>query len=187
MKGYKKIPAYWKQGLPEVEPIDFKYTTISLSDAYELSYKHALEVIKRNGGTVTDNEVTINVQKPKTVPLEIAFKGHWPKEKISLGKELTDEIEFEFEGIGFAVMGSAEKAGEEDYVFEVEMYIDGKFIETAKLPTNFVLRRFTPFWRYQLAMTKHEVRLKMLNPTDKAKLNLSDVVVYGNRPFRAKY
>ena len=67
------------------------------------------------------------------------------------------------------------------------MYIDGKFIETAKLPTNFVLRRFTPFWRYQLAMTKHEVRLKMLNPTDKAKLNLGDVVIYGNRPVKAKY
>lgn len=187
MKGYKNMPEFWKQGLAEVEPIDFKYTTISLNDAYELSFKHALEMIKRGGGQVSDREVTIKVQKPKTVPLEVAFEGHWPKEKISLARELKDQTSFEFEGIGFAVMGSAEKAGEEDYVFEVEMYIDGKFIETAKLPTNFVLRRFTPFWRYQLAMTKHEVRLKMLNPTDKAKLNLDDAVIYGNRPFRAKY
>jgi hypothetical protein len=187
MKGYKKIPAYWKQGLAEVEPIDFKYTTISLNDAYELSFEHALEMIKRGGGQVSDREVTIKVQKPKTVPLEVAFEGHWPREKISLGKQLTDEIEFEFNGIGFAVQGTAEKAGEEDYVFEVEMYIDGRLIETAKLPTNFVLRRFTPFWRYQLSMTKHEVRLKVLNPTDKAKLNLDYVVVYGDKPLRVKF
>jgi len=172
MKGYNKIPAYWKQGLAEVEPIDFKYTTISLNDAYELSFKHALEVIKRNGGEVSDEEVTIRVQKPKTVPLEVAFKGHWPRQQISLHKQLTDEIEFEFEGIGFAIQGTAEKTGEGDYVFEVEMFIDGKLVETAKLPTRFIHRRFTPFWRYQLSPGKHKVWLKVLNPTDKAKLNL---------------
>ena len=47
MLGYKNIPAYWKQGLAEVEPIDFKYTTISLNDVYELSYKHALGMIRK--------------------------------------------------------------------------------------------------------------------------------------------
>jgi hypothetical protein len=187
MKGYKKIPAYWKQGLTEVEPIDFKFTTISLNDAYEMSFKHALEMIKRGGGKVSDREVTIKVQKSKTVPLEVAFEGHWPKEKISLGKQLADEIEFEFEGIGFAVQGAAEKVGEDDYVFEAEMFIDGKLIETAKLPTNFTLRRFTPFWRYQLGMGKHKVRLKVLNPTDKAKFNLDYVVVYGDKPFSVKF
>lgn len=187
MKGYKKIPAYWKQGLAEVEPIDFKYTTISLNDAYDLSYKHALEVIKRNGGTVTDNEVTIKVQRPKTVPLEVAFEGHWPKQQVSLARELKDKTSFEFEGIGFAVEGSAQKTGEQDHVFEVEMYIDGKFIEKAKLPTKFIHRRFTPFWRYQLRDGKHKVQLKVLNPTDAAKLQLDYFIVYGNRPFRAKY
>ena len=187
MKGYKNMPEFWKQGLAEVEPIDFKYTTISLNDAYELSFNHALKMVERSGGKVSDTEVTIKLQKPKTVPLEIAFEGHYPKEKISLAKTLTDEICFEFEGIGFAVTGGAEKAGEDNYTFEVEMYIDGELVETAKLPTRFIHRRFTPFWKYQLPAAKHEVRLKMLNPTDKAKLNLSDVVVYGNRPFRAKY
>ncbi|UCC23516.1 MAG: ADP-ribosylglycohydrolase family protein [Planctomycetota bacterium] len=187
MKGYKKIPTYWKQGLAEVEPIDFKYTTISLNDAYEMSFKHAVEVIERNGGQVSGGNVTIKVQEPKAVPLEVAFEGHWPKEQISLGKQLTDEIEFEFDGIGFAVEGNAQKVGEEDYVFEIEMIIDGKSIERAKLPTKFIHRRFTPFWRYQLSPGRHKVRLKVLNPTDKAKLNLNYVVVYGDKPFRAKY
>jgi len=187
MTGYKAMPAFWKQGLSEVEPIDFKYTTISLNDAYDLSYKHAIAMIKRNGGMVTNKEVTIRVQKPKTVPLEVAFEGHWPKEKRALGQQLTDETTIEFEGIGFAINGDAQRTGEADYVFEVEMYIDGKLIETAKLPTKFIHRRFTSFWRYQLKPGKHQVRLKVLNPTNKAKLQLGDIVVYGNRPFKAKY
>ncbi len=34
--GYNNIPAYWKMGLREAEDIDFKYTTISLNDVYEI-------------------------------------------------------------------------------------------------------------------------------------------------------
>lgn len=187
IKGYKNIPEFWIQGLADVEPIDFKYTTISLNDAYELSFKHALEMIKRNGGEVGDNEVTIKLQKPKTVPLEIAFEGHYPKEKISLEKTLTDEASFEFEGVGFAVTGETKKVGEVDYVFEVEMYIDGELVETAKLPTKVNHRRFTPFWRYQLPMAKHKVRFKVLNPTEGAELKLDAVITYGDQPLTHKF
>ena len=34
MLGYKNIPAYWRQGLSEVESMDFKYTTFSLLGLY---------------------------------------------------------------------------------------------------------------------------------------------------------
>jgi hypothetical protein len=182
MKGYKNIPDFWKQGLAEVESIDFKYTTLSLSDVYELSFKHALDMIKGNGGEVSEDEVTIKLQTPKLVPLEIAFEGHHPIEKKRLGVNLTaerDETSFEFEGIGFAVSGEAEKRGQGDHTFQVEMYIDGELSETVELPTNFLHRRFTPFWKYQLPMAKHEVRLEVLNPTEGAYIRLSSVVVYG--------
>ena len=187
IKGYKAIPDYWKQGLAEVEPIDFKYTTISLNDVYDLSYKHALELIKRNGGEVSDNKVKIKVQQPQAVPFEEAFAGHHPKEKMPLHKSLKEELSFEFDGIGFAVTGEAKKLGKDDYIFEVEMYIDGEKIETAKIPTNFTTRRFTPFWRYQLAKTNHKVELKVKNPTDKAMINLWDVLVYDDKPFTVKF
>ncbi len=187
IKGYNNIPDFWKQGLSNVEDIDFKYTTISLNKAYELSYKHALELIKRNGGSVSDDKVTLKVQKPKTVPLEVAFEGHFPTEKRRLDETLTNESSFEFEGIGFAVNGDARKIGAQDYVFEVEVYVDGEKIETAKLPTNFTHRRFTLFWKYQLPMTKHKVRFKVLNPTNAASIYLEDVVVYGDKPVKVTY
>ena len=187
IKGYKSIPDFWRQGLAEVEPIDFKYTTISLNEVYDLSYKHALELIKKNGGEITEDKVKIKVQKVETVPLEIAFEGHHPKEKISLNENVDKELSFEFEGIGFALTGGASKLGKDDYVFEVEMYVDNELIETAKLPTDFTTRRFYPFYRYQLPNTNHKVLLKILNPTDEAVINIGDVLVYDDKPFKVKY
>lgn len=109
IKGYENIPDYWKQGLAEVEPVDFKYTTISLNDAYELSFKHALEVIERNGGTVDEESVTIKLQQPEPVPLEIAFEGHFPQQKQNLDQVLADETSLAFEGIGFVITGGEAK------------------------------------------------------------------------------
>ncbi|MBS1504612.1 MAG: ADP-ribosylglycohydrolase family protein, partial [Bacteroidetes bacterium] len=59
MLGYSKIPAYWKMGLKDAEPIDFKYTTMSLNKVYDIGFKHALENIKRNGGAIDGDKVTI--------------------------------------------------------------------------------------------------------------------------------
>jgi ADP-ribosylglycohydrolase len=180
--GYDKIPAYWKQGLADVEPIDFKYTTISLNDAYDLSFKHALTLIKQNGGKVGDDDVTIKVQKPETVPLEVAFEGHYPKEQINLNRTVTDETSFTFDGIAFVVDGAAVANGDEDYTLEAEIRIDGELVETTKFPTNFTVRKFYLFWKYQLPDGDHEVSVKILNPSDKAGLRLNYAVTYGSEP-----
>ena len=190
--GYDNMPAYWKQGLTEVEDIDFKYTSISLNDAYEMSFNHALEMIKRNGGTVDEKSVSIAVQKPETVPLEVAFEGHFPKEKIPLEKALGETLEFEFDGIAFVITGEAKKDGEkeyasaDDYVFEVDVVIDGEFSETVKLPTAFKTRRFYLIWKYQLPEGHHTVQLKLKNPSDTRHVNLDNVLIYDSKPLAAK-
>jgi hypothetical protein len=71
--GYNNIPAYWKMGLTEAESINFKYTTMSLNTVYEIGLKHALENIRRNGGSVTGNTVTIKSQTPVPVKFEKAL------------------------------------------------------------------------------------------------------------------
>jgi hypothetical protein len=187
VKGYDGIPEYWKQGLSDVESIDFKYTTISLNDVYDMSFKHALEMIERNGGSIDSNNVNIKVQAPKTVPLEIAFEGHYPLSKIELNNEIENEFSFEFEGIGFGVIGGASKTGDKEHVFDVEMYVDGTLLEAAKLPTAFRDRRFYPFYKYQLPNGKPNVRFKVLNPTTDAKVSLQQAVTYGEEPFKVKF
>ncbi|MDR0575156.1 MAG: ADP-ribosylglycohydrolase family protein [Tannerella sp.] len=184
--GYKNIPDFWKQGLNKIENFPFMGTTVSLLDAYDMSYRHAEEMIKRNGGEIKENEVVIRVQEPETVPLEVAFKGHYPVGKV-VPRTINNEIVFEFEGIGFALAAPADGKGyKQNYVFETEMYIDSALVEKVKLPTEINKRRFTPFWKYQLPKGKHKVVIKILNPVDFAQVNYLYAVIYGDQPFEIK-
>ena len=182
--GYDKIPEPWKEGLAAVEPLDFNYTTSSLSEAYGLSFKHALEMIGRNGGVIEGETVRIKIQKPKAVPLEVGFEGHYPKERRLLDVRLNDtarEAEFSFDGIGFAVNGEAAKSSEDspDVDFEVEMMIDGEPAVRSTLPTADRTRKPTLFWRYRLKPGQHRALFKILNPSPGAEIHLADVVIYG--------
>jgi hypothetical protein len=76
--GYEGIPSYWKNELLPVEDMDFKYTTISLNDVYEMSYNQALENITRNGGEEREDTIIISYQEPKPVRFEQAFEGLFP-------------------------------------------------------------------------------------------------------------
>src|SRR5690606_17627484 len=102
--GFKNIPDFWKQGLDRVDDKPFMGTNISLLKAYEKSYEHANEMIVRNGGEVKENEVVIKLQEAETVPLEVAFEGHYPAGQV-IPTVTRDEITFAFEGIGFALAG----------------------------------------------------------------------------------
>ena len=84
MLGYDAIPASWKQGLDRVEGMDFKYTTISLNDTYDMSYRQALGMIGRNGGDTGSDDLRIPLE-PQAVQFEKAFEGHFPVKSMDLG------------------------------------------------------------------------------------------------------
>ncbi|MCK4464532.1 MAG: ADP-ribosylglycohydrolase family protein, partial [Bacteroidales bacterium] len=186
--GYSNIPEYWKMGLPEVEDIDFKYTTISLNDVYEMGYKHALQMVERNEGTVEEENVVIKIQAPKAVKLEKAFKGHFPidRKRIDWEKKTINknnpEYTFEFEGIGFVLTGSSQKDDNivEDYVHIAEVYINEELTESVKLPTSYTSRRHDICWKYNLPKQKHKVTVKLTNPKPGYKLWLGDIIVYSD-------
>jgi hypothetical protein len=184
--GYKNIPAYWKLGLKEAEDIDFKYTTISLNKVYDIGFKHGLEMIKRNGGNVSANEVTIAVQIPKAVKYEQSFEGLYPIEKRGFRNPNFKEVNFEFEGTGFALKGDARKLTKEaaEYAFEAELYIDGGKVETAKFPADFTTRRHELFWKYLLPKGKHQVRVKVLNPKEGFEINTTEYIIYSTEPSK---
>jgi len=185
--GYDNIPAFWKQGLAEVEPIDFRYTTISLNDVYDMSYRHALEVLRRNGGEVAEEYVTMPVQTPEPVRLEQSFPGHYPVEEILLRQRLYDTTSFTFTGIGYTIAGDAVSVDGEDHLLEVEVYIDDSLVETTELPTAYRTRKFIPFWMYELTDGDHEVRLEVTNPSENAFINLQRAIIYGSSPQTPAY
>jgi hypothetical protein len=185
--GYNAIPDYWKHGLDKVVDIPFSGTNISLNQAYDVSYQHAEKMIVKHGGELRDTLVVIKRQSPITVPLEVSFEGHYPTEQIT-PVTTKNEITFEFEGIGFALVSppNIKDYGDKTYVFETEMYIDNQLVEKAKLPTAENKRRFTPFWRYQLPKGKHKVVVKILNPVDYANPEIRYAIIYNDKPIEVK-
>lgn len=186
--GYDKIPVYWKMGLKEAEDIDFKYTTVSLNEVYQMSYRHALQIIKKKGGSVNGDNISIVSETPKAVRLEQSFEGQYPVEKRRFDKNVSDELSFDFDGIGMVIRGESKPVKQSswdyrgDFAFEAELYIDDKKVETSRLPANYITRRHELFWKYQLARGKHTVRMKVLNPSTEFELYVSDVLIYNDKP-----
>ena len=175
--GYKQISERWMKNLREVESMDLAFTNISLNKAYQMSYDQALQMIQRNGGSVADDKITIQCQKPVAVRYEKAFEGMYPKEKVAVNKPLKEVGELSFEGNG-AVFKGYVQAKDEHYVAKVEMYIDGQLVETANLPASFAERRHELFWKYLLPEGKHTATFKWLNPTAGASIQMSELLIY---------
>ncbi len=182
--GYDKIPAYWKQGLTEIEDMNFKYTEISLNKVYEIGLKHALQNIAANGGKTEGDIVTINTQTPKSVKLEQSFPGIYPVSKSNFNHQIR-EISFDFEGTGFLLTGRAwtKEGTTVDHIFRAELYLDGEKVETASLPTDYTTRRYELFNKFELPNKKHTVRIKVLNPSDQHVLESHNYIVFSDKPY----
>ncbi|HEY8917748.1 MAG TPA: ADP-ribosylglycohydrolase family protein [Chitinophaga sp.] len=183
MLGYKRIPDHWKMGLKEAEGLDFKYTSTSLNKVYNTSYKHALEMIRRNGGKVANEQVTIAVQTPQPVRLEQCFEGLIPADRIPLYRNNVQELSFDFEGSGFVLKGEARKQGANvpDSSITMEVSIDGGKTATIVLPTSFQTRSNDLCWNYRLPVKKHQVKIKVLNPGPNNSLNTFEYLVYTSK------
>lgn len=188
MIGYDKIPPYWKQGLKEAEEIDFKYTTLSLNEVYELGYNHAIKNITRNGGKVSGQTITIQTQHVAPVRFEQSFKNHYPVEKRPVNQDLTKEFTFSFDGTGFVIRGeSAKWNSASEYIGKMEVYLDGKILETAELPAKFTTRRHELTWKYELPKKKHDVTVRLLNPDERERIRIQDVIIYSDAPVDPRH
>ncbi len=182
--GYNKIPAYWKRGLKQAEDIDFKYTAMSLNDVYEIGYKHALQNIESNGGKINADNVIISVQEPVAVKFEKSFAGQYPVAMSPVEwNENKDEVSFDFNGVGFVLKGDASQwDSQSSYVFNTELYIDGKLTESPKLPVSFTTRRYDLAWKYQLPKGRHTVKMKILNPSNDYQVRVTEAIIYSDQP-----
>ncbi len=186
MHGYNQIPTHWKMGLQEAEKLNFMYTSTSLNDVYETSFKHALEMIKRNAGKENGNTLEIKLQKPKPVRFEKSFDGIYPTQKIGIGKTLEQVYEFEFEGTGFVLSGGARKSdpNSKDEILEVQVLIDGVEQNTIKMPSNQLTRKDEIYWNYDLKRGKHKIKVIQKNQISGYLIALNHYIVYDNKPLK---
>jgi hypothetical protein len=182
MIGYSNIPERWMKNLREVEDLNFAYTSISLNRTYQMSYRQALQMIERNGGSVEGDSVRIACLPPQAVRYEKGFEGHYPSERIRVNRTIAEIDQVSFDGIGIVFKGHV-RAQDDRYVAKAEMYIDGQLAEAVNLPASYTARRHDLFWKYQLAPGTHTVTFKWLNPQEGASVNFGEALVYTNRPL----
>jgi hypothetical protein len=195
--GYKAIPEYWSKGLAQVEDMDFQFTSTSLNEVYDISYRQALKMITKNGGEVSETEVKIKKQPVVVAPLEQNWPGYKLKEPIEISKRITardaQEFEMEFDGIGVALKGRVGNLALENnyalisdeetlngYKLTVEFYLDGTLSKSMDLPLYFIERAHELYYKYEIPDGHHILKWKVINPHDKVFLLVEDLVVYGN-------
>jgi hypothetical protein len=190
MYGYSNIPDHWKPAMEKVEDLDFPYTKISLNKIYDINLKNIKDLVVKKGGEVNKTGITIKIQEPKEVRWEQSFTGHFPAERRVINKEFYEEpIHLNFEGNGVVMMGNIKQIQRDEnnnYIAILKAYIDGKKVETFKMPFDYIKRKYDIFHRYQLENGKHELEIRWLNPDPRYVVMVKDVVIYSERPLENK-
>ncbi len=190
MLGYDGIPAVWRDPVKPIEDKPFAYTSMSLNKVYETGFGQALEMIRKNGGTLDGDKVRLPFQAIKPVPLEVSFAGCFPVERKRLGLRLETSAEVSFEGTGYVLTGQPSKmdgTGADSYVFQVELVLDDRPPVVLGLPVHDLVRRLEVSWAYQLKNGKHIVKLKVLNPRAGEYVRLDELITYSGAPAPRAY
>jgi hypothetical protein len=186
MVGYKKIPGFWKKSLEEVIDRNFAYTDVSLNQVSVMGYEQATKMIEKNGGKITKSEIIIKTQKAIPVKYEKNFIGHYPVEIKKINLDFSDIVSFDFKGIGIVLKGNTvvndSKKTNFNYVAKAEVYIDDKMVEMISLPINNIIRKTEIFWKYQLPLTNHTLRIKWLNPEISVDVRVDEALIYSDKP-----
>lgn len=184
MLGYDAIPDYWKPAIERCEDLDFPYTSISLRKIYDLNLQLIADVAEANGGSVADGVYTFPCQRPRTVPYEVSFEGHYPAERRVLKGDIANELTLPFEGNGVVLMGLVRRDApdESDYVARIEARIDGRAVEVVEMPYDYIKRKYDIFYRYDLPEGPHTLHLRWLNPHPAYAVQCKDLVVYAAHP-----
>ena len=184
--GYENIPEYWKKPLYPVEDMDFKYTTLSLNDVYEIGYRHALKMLKRNHARFHGDTVDIPYEQIIPVKVEQGFTGHFPKERIPVHNDLSGknpEITLSFSGKGFVLTGGVYKLKgvTQEKTFHLQYKLDDNPVQTITMPSAFATRRNDIAWKYNLSEKTHTIHIKLLDPDADFAINVNDLLVYSGQ------
>jgi hypothetical protein len=169
MLGYNNIPEFWLNPLQEIEEDKFENTTYSLSQAYDWSLSHAMQMIERSGGEVTETNVTIPLEEPRAVAYEQNFENINSAERIKIDKSLPIELTLALAAMDFCfmviwlnvpklmshiligfrngptVLSHLDWLEPDDpYVALMDIVLDGEIVETVKLPMKNSARRLEP-------------------------------------------
>jgi hypothetical protein len=186
MMGYDNIPSFWKPALEESEGLKFPYMDITLNEVYDLTYKHALQLIEKTDGRVVGDSIIIKTQEVVPVAFEESFEGMYPSEERYLRQHYMDKnINFDFTGNGVVVLGNINSICSiptSDYVALLDVYIDGVKVEQVKMPYDYIVRKYDIFHKYHLENGDHNVEIKWVNKNTDYSVYMKSIVIYADKP-----
>ncbi|MGE5418906.1 MAG: ADP-ribosylglycohydrolase family protein, partial [Chloroflexota bacterium] len=167
IKGFGGLPVNMQEGVKAVGDSIFINTTYSFNSAVSTTYKYALELIKKEGGEVSNNRILVKNQVPAAPILEIAFpnvvfdrkvsvfddggwkfKGSWKPREVTRNEVTTkqamfsgepgDEAEITFTGTGIAITGNWFKDGG-----KADVYVDGNLHRSIDTYYFFAIQQHT--------------------------------------------
>ena len=211
--GLEKMPAFWKDPVMEIWDLDFEGTDVSLAKGSGYSFDQALQLIEKNGGEVREDEVVIPLKPIEVLPLEQNFANTFPIYRDQKDAWMSKDYEFDFSGNGFVIWGnlvclrgitadyanrvSKKHVGSEvfalaeendDYVAEIEVWIDGQLDQVSILPMKGTSRKLEPAWKYGLPEGRHTVKMVWRNPKpDTYLLRINAIQYYGSKPIDDVY
>ncbi len=184
--GYNKIPSYWKPAIEKVEDLKFPYTNMTLKEVYDLSYKHATELITKNGGEVGESNIKIKIQNPEVLPYEESFQGLYPTKELLVREDiLNEDINIDFTGNGIVVLGNVKSQcgiPTSNYVALLNVYIDGNKVEQVKMPYDFTIRKYDIFYKYLIPQGNHKLIIQWVNQNPDYRIYFKSYVVYSDSP-----
>ena len=211
--GLENMPSFWKDPVMEIWDLDFEGTDVSLAKGSQYSFDQALQLIAKNGGEVRENEVVIPQKPVEALPLEQNFVDTYPIYRDQKDAWMSTDYEFDFSGNGFVIWGnlvclrgitadyanrvSKKHVGSEvfalaeendDYVAEIEVWIDGELDQVSILPMKGTSRKLEPAWKYGLPEGRHTVKMVWRNPKpDEYLLRINAIQYYGSKPVDDVY
>jgi hypothetical protein len=190
MLGWSGIPAVWRDPVRPIEDRPFAYTTMSLNKVYETGFVQALEMVRRNGGTIDGETIRLPVEAIRPVPIEVSFEGCFPAERKRLGLRLETSLEIPFAGTGFVLTGGPSKmdgSGSDPYIHRIEVGLDDRAPVVVAMPVSERVRRLEVAWDYRLANGPHILKLKLLDPRAGEHIRIDDLITYTDRPVRPAF
>lgn len=148
MLGWNRIPDQWKSGIPPLANRKFQYTDFTFETIVDSTYNRALAVVKRAGGKLEGDKLTVPAQAAKAPKLEVwddygspaervaindprwQWSGQWAEESSrNTGSRVTSakgaSAEIAFEGRGVILVGLYLPDGG-----LADVYMDGKLAST---------------------------------------------------------
>lgn len=102
--------------------------------------------------------------------------------KVAFWMESQTEDNWNLTGSGVVVGGNAARTGGgvPDQDLSLDVFINGEFVETVVMPTEFRRRKHEVYWNYELPEAGHEIRLVARDIPLGYQVNLNSLIVYSN-------